>query len=281
MKYISKSIIGIGALGGSGTRAVAEVFLQLGIFMGDDLNKPNDNLLFTRLFKNPKWYINSSLDEKEMRLRIFQKCMEGEKLNLNELKELYKAAYTNPTYKTKMFYFLKKLKYLSGTSKKNDIWGWKEPNTQIFVTDILNFFFQLKYIHVVRHGLDMAFSKNIQQLNNWGWKYNIKVFGNENENELAIKQLNYWIESNKDVIEKSKNYNDRILFINHSNFCQNPTIEIDRMLEYCDIKVSDIKRNKLYGIPKNTGSNNRYKDKDLSIFSLEQLQFVEKMGFEI
>lgn len=41
-------IIAIGGLGGSGTRAVAEVFIQAGLFMGDELNKSNDTLVFTR-----------------------------------------------------------------------------------------------------------------------------------------------------------------------------------------------------------------------------------------
>ena len=49
-------MIAIGALGGSGTRAVAQVFLEAGIYMGDDLNRANDNLIFTRLFKDPNWY---------------------------------------------------------------------------------------------------------------------------------------------------------------------------------------------------------------------------------
>ena len=68
-------MIAIGALGGSGTRAIAEVLIQSGIYMGDDLNGPNDNLIFTRLFKNPDWYRNSSDSQKQKRMILFEKYM--------------------------------------------------------------------------------------------------------------------------------------------------------------------------------------------------------------
>ena len=47
------AVIAIGALGGSGTRAIAQVLMDAGIYLGDSLNNANDNKLFTRLFKNP------------------------------------------------------------------------------------------------------------------------------------------------------------------------------------------------------------------------------------
>lgn len=130
--------IAIGALGGSGTRAVAEVFIKLGIFMGDDLNKPNDNLLFTRLFKNPEWHRDSSTEDKEFRLRIFGKYMSGNTLDSKELQELYNAVETNSIHKTELLGHRKKFEYLYENRKINYTWGWKEPNTQIFVSDILN-----------------------------------------------------------------------------------------------------------------------------------------------
>lgn len=48
---MNDNVIAIGALGGSGTRICAQILIELGVFMGHDLNNANDNLLFTRLFK--------------------------------------------------------------------------------------------------------------------------------------------------------------------------------------------------------------------------------------
>ena len=52
-------IIAIGGLGDSGTRIVAEVFIHAGLFLGNERNISYDNLVFTRLFKNPAWHIRS------------------------------------------------------------------------------------------------------------------------------------------------------------------------------------------------------------------------------
>ena len=47
-------------------------------------------------------------------------------------------------------------------------WAWKEPNTHIVADLILQLSEHVKYIHVVRNGLDMAWSRNQNQLKFWG-----------------------------------------------------------------------------------------------------------------
>jgi hypothetical protein len=235
-------MIAIGALGGSGTRAIAEVLIQSGIYMGDDLNNANDNLIYTRLFKNPDWYANSSDIKKPRRMRVFENYMRFNKLSFRDLIELFIASKSNPTFHSTAKFYLRNTKKLFGKGIDRVNWGWKEPNTQIYMLELLNFFDKLKYIHVLRHGLDMAFSNNKQQLKNWGWKYNIILDENETGDELAIKQLDYWIESTKDVLEKSKQYNNRFLLINHTNFCNQPKAVIDKILAFSDIKVTERKK---------------------------------------
>lgn len=274
-------MIAIGALGGSGTRAVAEVLIQAGIYMGDDLNKPNDNLIFTRLFKNPDWYRKASDAQKQKRMRIFERYMSTNKLSFEDFYELIVASKSNPTFSSDSNYYFRMLKKLIGRPKEISNWGWKEPNTQLYMSELFDFFDELKYIHVIRHGLDMAFSNNKQQLKNWGWKYDIVLSGNENEDELAIKQLDYWIESTKEIITKSKKYANRFLLINHTDFCTNPKIEIDRLLAFIDIELDDTQKEKLYSIPKNMGSNDRYLNKNIKIFENHKLKFIKDMGFEI
>ncbi len=278
---MDKKIIAIGALGGSGTRAIAQVLIQAGIFMGNDLNVSNDNLFFTRLLKNPGWYKKASLKEKNKRLYAFKKYMESGKIALKDLIIYYRSAYTNPTHSSELSFYSDVFKLLFSKKISRDVWGWKEPNTQIYVSEIFNLFPNLKYIHVLRNGLDMAFSENKQQLNNWGWKYQIYLNGNETKNELAVKQLDYWIESTKGVIANSKGFENRFLMVRHSDFCQNPQKEVDRILQFSETPISSAKLKELYEIPSTPSSANRYKNYDLNIFSQGQLQFVKEMGFEI
>ena len=47
-------------------------------------------------------------------------------------------------------------------------WGWKIPGNFYILKQLAERYPNLKYIHSLRNGLDMAFSKNQNQLNNWG-----------------------------------------------------------------------------------------------------------------
>jgi hypothetical protein len=145
----------------------------------------------------------------------------------------------------------------------------------------MKYFNELKYIHIVRNGLDMAYSKNKQQLKNWGWKFNIHLSGGENERELAIDQLDYWIRSNQFIKDTCSKHPERCLIVYHEEFCNDPVTQIDRMLDFAGIKTDLESRENLYKIPKNTGSNERFKDHDISIFSAEQIDQVIALGCPI
>jgi len=67
-------------------------------------------------------------------------------------------------------------------------WGWKEPNTHIYLEFLSKYFSDLKYIFVIRHGLDMAFSKNQAQLYNWG-----NLLGVKNRHHRRLFLCLLWI----------------------------------------------------------------------------------------
>ena len=130
-----KKVIAIGALGGSGTRVVAEILMKSGIYFGDVLNYPNDNLIFTSLFKSPKWYKNANKLDFQRRLTIFDKFMNGDVLALKEKYELLRSSVRNKTISRDYLFYYKT--FLRKRSVKNvDYWGWKEPNTQLYLNEI-------------------------------------------------------------------------------------------------------------------------------------------------
>lgn len=280
---LNQKVIAIGAVGGSGTRAVAKIFMDAGVFMGDDLNASNDDLTFTRLFKNPAWYNNATKPEVKKRLRIFEKHMTGIPLTLSERKEFQKAAETNNLYFSYEKYIADTLFSAKGFSqKKRTVWGWKEPNTQIFIEDIAEYFSNLKYIHVLRHGLDMAFSRNRQQVNNWGERFNIVIGENDTDDQIATKQLDYWIKSNTSTINQGKKLlgeNFYVLYLHE--LIANPKEEIERLLKFAGVKCDQDLISKLKEIPQKQNSYGRYKNENTSIFSDEQKEAVEQLGFHV
>lgn len=276
-----KTIIAIGALGGSGTRAIAQILIEAGIYMGDDLNEPNDNLIFTRLFKNPSWYESAIKEEITERLDVFNNYMEKDRLNFNSAAILIKASITNPTFRQNRKLTTNIMSKIFSTPKERSIWGWKEPNTQIYINEISDYFPNLKYIHIVRHGLDMAFSNNKQQLHNWGYRYDIYLDGKETDDEMAYKQLEYWMRSTKDAINKGKKLGDRFLLINHSTFCQRPMEQVDQLIQFLGLEIKRNKLDELYQIPKKPITLGRFKEHDLQMFDKQQIDFVEELGFDL
>lgn len=272
-------IIAIGALGGSGTRAVAKIFIEAGVYMGALLNGPLDNLMFTRLFMNPNWYTKTGPEEINRRLTIFKKYMQHENLRMDELTELVRAT-SQSAYFTNDFQFYLHL-FFNAVKTKEPRWGWKEPNTQFFVPEIFNFFPKIKYIHVIRHGLDMAFSNNTNQLKNWGFKFNIFLNGNETQNDIARKQLDFWIYSTQKALENKKKFGDRFYLLNHEEFYKKPKLEIDSLLDFAYLTISPRHKKKLYLIPQKPTSAGRYKNYDLNMFRDDQIEFVRNIGFQI
>lgn len=280
-KILASKVIAIGALGGSGTRAVAQILIDAGIYLGDDLNESYDNLIFTRLFKNPTWYKKASQSEVGERLELFRKYMEIGKLSGEESKMLFRAAAENPTFKSN-YWFYAKLKSKKFIAKKNRAtWGWKEPNTQIFLDEINTAFPTFRYVHVLRHGLDMAFSGNIQQLTNWGYKYDILLNGTESENDLAVKQLDFWISATREVMKKSKKLNDRFYLLKYASLYKNPKMEIDGLFEFLRLDIDPALKQKLCKIPQKPPTSYRFRKFDLDIFRNDQIEFVKEMGFEL
>ena len=261
-------IFAIGALGGSGTRALAKILSSLGYYIGSSLNSRSDNLFFTQIFKNPEWYKTASKEEIYEKLKLFQFYMEH---NLTPPKVEFELRESINSY----------LEEITESNKVRSSWAWKEPNTQIYIEEVLTVFPKLKYIHLLRNGLDMAFSRNKHQLINWGFKYNIHLTGTESDSEMSVKQLDYWIRSTKDVLRKSELFKNRFLLIDHTQLCFQPQIEIDRLLEFMEETVSPEKRKELYALPSIPTSYNRYKDMDISIFREDQINDLKELGYTI
>lgn len=276
-----KKVIAIGALGGSGTRAIARILIDAGIYMGDYLNPPRDNLIFTRLFKNTAFRENAGQTEIRQRLAVFEEYMETDHLSFSSARILLNTTTDELSLKKRATFYGRLLQKMLAPGKHRRLWGWKEPNTHIYLGEIDAYFDNLKYMHVIRHGLDMAFSNNMMQLFNWGPRYGIELAADMPEEEKSYKQLEYWIRTTRDIMEKSKTLRGDFLMIHHSRLCANPPEQIDRILEFLGLEVQDDRLKTLYSIPRTPGTSGRYKKHDLGIFDQRQIDFIKDMGFEV
>ena len=129
----------IGATGGSGTRVIARLARHAGYDLGKHLNESEDAMAF-RLF-HEKW-VNRFAAAQD-RHKPFSK-----KENARMAKDFEQS--------------------LAHHGAAGQRWGWKAPRAIYLLPFLHSQFPRLKFIHVIRDGRDMAFSRNQNQLRKHG-----------------------------------------------------------------------------------------------------------------
>ena len=134
----------------------------------------------------------------------------------------------------------------------------------------------MKYIHVIRNGIDMAFSENQNQMIFWS-----KYYFNKNLKVSPKNSLKYWCKVQKDLIENTKLMQEDFYFLNFDKFCLNPSNGMKKLAEFLDIKMTSQQTEYLLSLVKPPKSIGRYKHQDLSVFNKDDIAYVEQLGFSI
>jgi len=292
MNKINGPII-IGGIGGSGTRVIAQILRELNCFIGNDLNESLDNLSYTLLFKRKKWYYKNE-DSKN---KIFTGLSVLEKSMLNN----------HPEFSIKEYFFLftamismywrghnkegdgkgrwaieRKNQIVLGNNPINDynLWGWKEPNSHLILPFLKEYFPNLKYIFTIRNGLDMAFSKNQQQLFNWGALFGIDY--PKKAKEIPEASFRYWLAANKRVIQIGETMgNDRFHIVNFDKLSNLDYDEIRSFLSFLNIDIEENKIYKIESIIKRPETIGRYNNYAIDWFKEEDELELMNLGFNL
>ena len=283
----------IGGIGGSGTRVIAEILKELNFFIGNDLNGPLDNLFYTLLFKRRKWLYNHRTNRRLLfrGLSILEKRMTRTScLYFPEYLFLVKACISMSIHGhnkekdgsgTWPLERIKKMFESLGGEIHNYVgWGWKEPNSHLLIEAMNEFFPNFKYIHIIRHGLDMAFSENQQQLYNWGPMFGVDL--PKASHEIPLASFRYWVKANRLALEKGEKLGSkRFLWINYDQFCVDPKSGIQKLLSFLEVKADDSIIKKCVELPKVATSSGRFRNYDLDGFEDKDFAFLKSLGFLI
>jgi len=212
--------IGIGGVGGSGTRVVAELVRALGTDLGTDLNGPLDNLSFTLLFKRPHRFGHTGglVDPDDAvamaAARTFEAVMTHGGVTPARLAHVARAVVDVGLHRVRGDVFephdrdaarvrtsiaLGRARHALAAMASHQppapvAWGFKEPNSFVFLPVLFEHFAGLRYVHVVRNGLDMAYGANDAQVRNWSHLYGLRPGSGP---ELsATDRLRYWARAN-------------------------------------------------------------------------------------
>ena len=131
----------IGALGGSGTRVVARTLLRAGYFLGTHRNVSEDAMEFVEFYDQ---WINRYLLRHQAPL--------GREDDALMARDLFACV----------------ARHRREIPEPEAPWGWKEPRSLYLLPFFHLHFPEMKFIHVIRDGRDMAFSANQNQLRKHG-----------------------------------------------------------------------------------------------------------------
>jgi len=275
----SQPPVAIGGIGGSGTRLVAELLIRLGIFMGGDLNGANDNLWYTLLFKRRELVDGDRHDELRHAFAIFRAVMVERRILTNDEESYVRslAAEDRPPHTAE--WLRERAASLTAFPRSHrahpGAWGWKEPNTHVLAPLFTSTFPELRYIHVVRNGLDMAYSSNLNQLHMWG-SFILQEIDIEPSPRLALK---FWCAVHRRILELGTLMGDRFLLLDYDQLCRQPDQGLSEIVEFLGTSIGRSTRSVLLDAVRPPASVGRFRDHDIGELDPEDVDFVEEMGF--
>jgi hypothetical protein len=237
-----KTPVCIGGLGGGGTRVFA-FFLKLnGYYLGSDLNDALDNLWYTLLFKRRPALLDPN-SHFEVLADVFFSAMQGDtQPALKHLSLIESLVNEDRIQESKDFLQdrFDSLIHHESPIPKNNIWGWKEPNTHILIDRFLDFNKELKYIHVLRDPYYMAYSKNQNQFMNWG-----SIFFGADKEFSPRNSLKFWLKSYERIIKIKDQYSERILIVKYEDMIERTELVTEQISSFLGLKATQETMNKL------------------------------------
>lgn len=199
----------IGGVGGSGTRVFSKITRGLGIYMGSDFGKAGDAVAFQNFHRT---WITPALTKKY------------------QLSESEETA-------VKRCFFDCASRVLSEIPTPDSPWGYKHPGSLLMLPVLHKMLPLMKFIHVIRNGLDMAYSKNKTQLGRFG---HLVLDRNERRQSLPAQTISYWAKANLRASEYGEKFlKERYLCIRFEELCDEPVRVIGKIGDFLGMQKTD------------------------------------------
>lgn len=270
--------VAIGGLGGSGTRIGAELLKMQGRYIGSDLNESLDNLWFTLLFKRRDIMVETEGDFEEL-ATLFWTRMKGQtevspasRLRIVQLAAHSRIQHDRAWLQERARLFLQ----ASAPGPIGTAWGWKEPNTHIVIDRLFRLYPPLRYIHFLRHPLDMALSANQNQLENWG-----PIFLGRRVKITPRDSLAYWCAAHRRITSIAEAHSGRVLFVDFDCLCRAVETEYTRIAQFLGEASKRIASQLTTIIHHDRPGRGRHRGIDLRLFEASDLEFVRSLGYAI
>ncbi|MFL5821474.1 MAG: sulfotransferase [Solirubrobacteraceae bacterium] len=191
----------IGAVGGSGTRVFSRIARRAGVFMGEHVDAQEDSVPVSRFygeFASEYLAADGRLDSRR-RAELSQR-----------LAELV-------------------AEHLDGLSGPDQPWGVKNPRSLLMLPFWHERFVQMRFLHVVRSGLDMAYSATDNQIRRHGEA----VLGTGMSLPRPERAMLWWSRVNTAAADYGEaNLGRRYLRVRLEDLCERPEETVRRLFEF-------------------------------------------------
>jgi hypothetical protein len=160
------------------------------------------------------------------------------------------------------------------------MWGWKEPNSHLFLPHLQRHFGgRLRYVHVIRHGIYMAYSRNQAQAVRWGPQFGLADCA---PSPTPAAVLDYWIASNELAITRGRAMPEgSFLVVNHDDLCNEPRQGVTRFVEFLGFSPTPEEMELLGALPERPKSPGLSLSEMREQFGDERLARVSDLGFTL
>jgi hypothetical protein len=191
----------IGATGGSGTRAFARIARLAGLYIGESPTEAEDAAEFGEY---SDCWINAYLSHRDSS----------------------PPAWLEPVMRSDLAALVER--HLRGHSGPGP-WGWKEPRSIYLLPHYDASLPQLRFLHVVRDGRDMAFSANQNQLRKHGGAYLRRPVDIHSPGD----SIELWSQINLEAARYgSEQLGNRYLRLRFEDLCREPTETAAQIVDF-------------------------------------------------
>ena len=268
--------VAIGGIGGAGTRIIASLLLICGVQLGTDLNESLDNLWFTLLFKRRSILVETEASFAALYWGFAQKMSTGRFPDALAAEVSRLAARIEQEHPSDWFRERARTLLAPDAPPRRAAWGWKEPNTHVFAERLLQLDRRLLYIHAVRHPLDMAASRNNNQIHLWS-----DIFLDNPDASDYARKVNYWCAVQAHAEGIGERFGDRVIMVRYEDVMAHPERAATALCARLGLSLTPARLEKFIASLEPQHAERRWTAEDLKRMDAEKMQFVRARGYDL
>jgi hypothetical protein len=255
----------VAGIAGGGTRVAAQLLVELGFYLGEDLNEALDNLTSTLLLKRPRWYCRSSTRQRRVSAAarpLIRSLTDASAPTAREWLTLVGAMLgTMPRGNDRLGrrrgrHWAPRTVRRMRESRGHDPartpgWGWKEPNAIVLLAELTTAFPQMRFLHVVGDPERIASGvkdTTIAMVRNWSQQLGLEP--PRPDDDLAECSLRFCLLLTERTARIGRErLGTRYHQLDVERLCAEPARELDALLAFLGLEADADTRERLLAIP--------------------------------